>query len=130
MHVYIHMCNMCACVDMYDMPLPSLLGASARWALFQVIVMCNFNLTVVSCFQSEKKYRQMILSEGTQPERDIANTGARWSSRVCALKHHSHQTRFGAGVYGGPGGSSMGAGLDLREHILCAVLVATLNTPS
>lgn len=47
----------------------------------------------------------MILPEATQPERDIASNGARWPPRVCALKHHSHQPRFGAGAYGGPGES-------------------------
>lgn len=38
-------------------------------------------------------------AEATQPGRDIASTGARWSP-VGVLKQHSHQTRFGAGAYG------------------------------
>lgn len=64
----------------------------------------------------------------TQPERDKASTGARWSP-VGVLKQHSHQTRFGTGASGDLGEAiaevlSSGADPDKREHILYALLTA------
>lgn len=62
----------------------------------------------------------------TQPERDKASTGARWSP-VGVLKQHSHQTRFGTGASGDLGeaiAEVLAWVLIQREHIRCALLTA------
>lgn len=58
----------------------------------------------------------MNLPEATQPERDIASPGARWSP-VGVLKQHGHQTRFGTGAYGDLG--------EVIAEVLARVLIQT-----